>query len=103
MFSSLLQKRTSDLAIGSILLRTGVIFGEGLRGEETNMRKLNAVLIIAMAFVLAVPGIALAGKKKVEGLTECKSSLNYSKPTLKYTQQGATNPKPPGVKSGSRR
>lgn len=51
------------------------------KGEETNMHKLNVILIIALAFALTAPCTALAG-----------TSLNYTKIKQTYTEQ-----KPDGV------
>jgi type VI protein secretion system component Hcp len=50
------------------------------------MHKLNVILIIAIAFVLAAPCVALADKKKVNtprgGIT-----LNYGKIKYQYKEQ----------------
>lgn len=58
--------------------------------EETNMRKLNAILIIAMAFILAAPCIALADKKKVNSKPDNPTeslSLSYGKVQWDYKAQ----------------
>lgn len=47
------------------------------------MRKLNAILIIAMAFVLAAPCIALAGKKKRDTSEPSISEIVVTKRTDK--------------------
>ena len=71
------------------------------------MRKLNAILIVAMTFVLAAPCIALADKKKTntssgKDLPTESITLNYTKTQNTYTEQRINNPKPKsGVNGGS--
>jgi hypothetical protein len=63
---------------------------EASKGEENDMPKLNASLIIAMAFVFAVPGTALAGGKDwieiqdySHGVHQSISSTRVGSPTTK--------------------
>lgn len=73
------------------------------------MRKLTAILIIAMAFTLAAPCIAFADKKKVNSEKNDSPSeslsLSYGKIQPSYTSQSKTQPKSgnsgSAIKSGS--
>jgi hypothetical protein len=61
------------------------------------MRKVNAMVVIATAFVLAAPCIALADKKKVNTPKQIAPKENitftYTKPQFNYyPQQRRNNP-----------
>jgi hypothetical protein len=64
----------------------------GPKGEETNMHRLDAVLMIALALIIAAPGIALAYQKKVNTPKQSVSpresvTFTYTKPQYTYTRQ----------------
>jgi hypothetical protein len=89
---------------------TGSFFSiKGLRGKEKNMRKLNIILITAVAFASIVPCIALADKKKDDTPKE-STTFNYGGVKNTYTNQspamkGSGGPTGGGgaTKSGTRR
>jgi hypothetical protein len=69
----------------------------GSEGEETDMHKVNAIVVIALAFVLAGSGTALAYKKKASTPKQIAPKENitftYTKAQFIYSpQQRSNNP-----------